>query len=186
MTGLFAQIAYIGGLALTLSSTPASHGAAETASQGGGQVADQKGMTDGKAPQFETLPDEGRAHIPDEWVYAYRSDPPTSGPHYVVPTAPGFYTAPQAYGHLVHALEHGNVVIYYDPKRVSETAVASLRQLAVRYQDPFGGVIVTPRSDPQYEVIATAWTHRVRMAKYEAKTMQKFIDAYRAKGPEND
>ena len=54
--------------------------------------------------------DLGAEHDP------YNSSPPTSGPHYGTPADPGFYPNPLEPEQLVHNLEHGQIVIWYDPE----------------------------------------------------------------------
>jgi hypothetical protein len=61
-----------------------------------------------------TDPNHGRGHGQHGATYHYTDLFPTSGRHDPVPTSPGVYRLPQRSGQLVHALEHGNVVIYYD------------------------------------------------------------------------
>ena len=43
----------------------------------------------------------------------YNSTPPTSGPHYSNLVGWGVYDEPQRYEHLIHNLEDGGVVVYY-------------------------------------------------------------------------
>lgn len=62
----------------------------------------------------ETLPDEGRWHMEPGEHWEYRSTPPTSGPHDPKWIKAGFYGTSQTPEKLVHSLEHGDVVIYYD------------------------------------------------------------------------
>ncbi|MBI3486444.1 DUF3105 domain-containing protein [Candidatus Daviesbacteria bacterium] len=52
----------------------------------------------------------------------YKSNPPTSGPHYFDWTRPGVYDSPPMDGNLVHSLEHGYVIIWYncDQKATSD------------------------------------------------------------------
>jgi hypothetical protein len=51
--------------------------------------------------------------IPD--LSTYPSTPPTSGPHESVTLPAGVYDSPPAIGPLIHSLEHGASVIWYDP-----------------------------------------------------------------------
>ena len=59
----------------------------------------------------EQHPDEGASHIPCTSPATYLTEPPSSGNHY--PTWPDYkvYDQPIRWGHLVHAMEHGGVVI---------------------------------------------------------------------------
>lgn len=134
---------------------------------------------------IEQFPDEGRNHVDPSTTPVYNTDPPTSGPHYPTPTEPGFYTTEQRPGHLVHALEHGNVVIYYDPARVTPADLDSLKALASNHKGDFDGIAVTPRSDPRYPIILTAWRAMLRLDAYDPAQIQAFLDIFLGRGPEN-
>jgi hypothetical protein len=131
------------------------------------------------------FPEEGRTHVPQGSQVVYGTDPPTSGNHYPSAAGTGFYTAAPAPGNVVHALEHSNIVIYYDP-RVSEETLNSLKTFVNAYTAPFRGVLLIPRTDDAYPVIATAWRHMVKQPVYDRAQIQQFIDLYIGKGPEND
>lgn len=133
----------------------------------------------------ESFPSEGSTHVPQGTRISYRTDPPTSGPHYDVPADPGFYDVPPLAGNLVHSLEHGIVVIYYDPDRLESAALAHVRELTERYQDRWAGVIAVPRVDEKYPLILTAWRHRLRLQAYDAAAVDAFVDRFRGRGPEN-
>jgi hypothetical protein len=127
---------------------------------------------------------EGLAqHVPQGSSVDYRTDPPTTGAHYPTPSAPGYYERPQLPGNLVHALEHGNIVIYYD--RLSSEAMESLKGWANRFQDQWAGVIVTAMPGIGEEIILTAWTQELRLEKFDAASAAAFIDRFRGRGPEH-
>jgi hypothetical protein len=141
-----------------------------------------------KTPQADALanvksmPDEGRWHLHPGEEWTYNSYPPTSGPHAPIPTSPGFYRRPQPFVKLVHALEHGNIVIYYD--HPGPAVLARLRQWAKKDTGPFDGVIVTPLRGIGTEVILTAWTKLLRLKPFDLRQAAAFLDAFRGKGPE--
>lgn len=132
----------------------------------------------------EPLPDEGRQHIPEGSRASYRTDPPTSGPHYATWAEPAFYTEPVPYELLVHNLEHGHVVIYYDPARTPTGARDHLRRLTRRYRHPWAAVLAVPREDPRYVLILTAWRHWLRLERYDPALVDAFVEVYRGRGPE--
>ncbi|MBI2874264.1 MAG: DUF3105 domain-containing protein [Firmicutes bacterium] len=132
----------------------------------------------------ESFPDEGSEHIDIPQKVTYQTDPPTSGPHYSGVVRPGFHTETALPELLVHNLEHGNIVIYYDPEGASEETLKSLRELADRYRGTFDGVVVVPHTDPQNPIILTAWRHMLRLPAWDPKQVDAFIDAYRGRGPE--
>src|SRR5688572_20987347 len=80
---------------------------------GGGS---KKAPTSMKAtdPGIESFPSEGQEHVPVGTPIVYRTDPPTSGPHYPDPWPGGFYSKPVDAPYLVHSMEHGAVIIYYN------------------------------------------------------------------------
>jgi hypothetical protein len=141
-------------------------------------------------PQFagglKHFPNEGHQHMNPAEPVIYNTDPPTSGNHYPTFVVPGFYSAVQVRGRLTHSLEHGNIVIYYDPARVTGASLDGLKALVTAYPGHlgFGGVVVTPRTDAQYPIIATAWQWWLRETAYNAQDMSAFVQAYVGKGPE--
>ena len=73
-------------------------------------------VTDGQAllAQVESPANRGGGHPASGHSTRYDDPFPTSGPHNPDWVLPGFYDRPQPPSKLVHALEHGNVVIYYE------------------------------------------------------------------------
>ena len=131
-----------------------------------------------------SVPSEGRdEHVAQGSAVDYKTDPPLAGAHYPTPSAPGYYERPQAPGNLVHALEHGAIVIYYD--RPSPEVLPRLERWASRYQEPWSGVIVTPMPGIGEGIILTAWTKELRLAKFDAAAAAAFVDRFRGRGPEH-
>jgi len=130
-------------------------------------------------------PDEGRDHIWPDHPVEYKTMPPTSGPHFPDPTAPGFYTTRPAFGYLVHSLEHGSVVIYYDPGKLSPEIEKSLRGFVTANSDPEVGIVAVPDADFKYALILTAWDKMLKLDKYDPQVVTAFLAEYLGRGPEN-
>ena len=113
----------------------------------------------------------------------YQDRFPTSGPHDPTWTPPGVYTNPGAPTQLVHALEHGNIVIYYDEPR--SEVLALLERWADLYDDQWSGLVVTPAAGLGSAVVLTAWTKRLELIPFEPAAAAAFVDAYRGRGPEH-
>ncbi len=64
--------------------------------------------------QAKTLKDLGRDHIADISGITYNSNPPTSGSHFALWTKRGVYSQILSDGYLLHALEHGYIVMSYN------------------------------------------------------------------------
>lgn len=130
-------------------------------------------------------PDEGRDHIWPDHPVEYQTMPPTSGPHFPDPTAPGFYTSRPAFGYLVHSLEHGSVVIYYDPAQLSPETEKSLRAFIKANSDPEIGVVAVPGADFKSRFILTAWDKMLKLNDYDPRVVRAFLAEYLGRGPES-
>jgi hypothetical protein len=131
----------------------------------------------------QTFPSEGRYHLDPGEKWEYGQTPPTSGPHDPAPIKPGFYKTPQAPEKLVHSLEHGNIVIYYE--KPTPSALRQLKGWAKRYKGKWDGVIVTKLPGLGSAVILTAWTKLLRFDSFDPVNASAFIDTFRGKGPEH-
>ena len=141
------------------------------------------GKGEAVSSKIETFPSLGQRHIPQGAPYSYPHPFPTSGPHDPVWVQPGFYSTPQRATKLVHALEHGNVVIYYD--KPGPEVMQKLKAWASLYPGQWDGLVVTPKPGIGQTVALTAWTKLLRMEKFEPSAAAAFIDMFRGRGPEN-
>ncbi|HEV7919092.1 MAG TPA: DUF3105 domain-containing protein, partial [Solirubrobacterales bacterium] len=74
-------------------------------------------------------PNEGRTHKPDDFKFKYRQSPPTSGNHTVEWADDGAYKKAPPTPKLVHALEHGRVIFWWNPKKVSQANIGTIKKL---------------------------------------------------------
>lgn len=136
---------------------------------------------EGLAAQVVTEPSAGRGHVSARVRYSHRF--PTSGAHNPTWVAPGVYGERQRTERLVHALEHGNIVIYYD--QPAAEVMDRLRRWAALYDNQWSGIVVTPAAGLDEAIVLTAWTRRLRLGQFDPAVAAAFIDAYRGRGPEN-
>ena len=124
-----------------------------------------------------------REHLqdPDQKVN-YPQNPPTSGKHFAVPAEDGLYNGqPPKDTALVHALEHGRVIVWVKPSLPAD-ARAQLRAL---FDEDNYQMIFVRRSNMSYAVAATAW-NRDPLPNGTGRLMgcpqwnEKVIDALRA------
>jgi hypothetical protein len=135
-------------------------------------------------PDIETFPSEGSTHVPPGTAIVYQTDPPTSGPHYAEFVAEGgFYSIAMPPPYVVHSMEHGGVIIYYSPA-VTADPLAHLKSLADQHPGRYAQVVAEPRNDSTYPIILTAWTHRLRLTRYDAARIDGFIALFLGQGPE--
>lgn len=122
----------------------------------------------------------------------YDSNPPTSGPHYPSWPAFGVYASPVPWGYLVHALEHGAVVVAYDcPAGCDAELALLLDYLDLRPADPLCSrdvhhrVIVVPDPSLGTRFAASAWGWELRSDCFDLDALGAFMDAHYAQAPEN-
>ena len=136
--------------------------------------------------QVETFESQGRDHRPGEDI-DYDPVPPLSGPHWNDWVSAGFYSETPRLEEVVHSLEHGAVVIYYDEANLSDEAEASLRAWAANKDGQWQSIVVAPNpnENPRGDYVLTAWTHRLVLEDYDAEAVQAFAAEYLGRGPEN-
>ena len=115
----------------------------------------------------------------------YSSIPATSGPHWD-PSAVanwGAYSTPQLESQLVHNLEHGGIVIWYDADALTDTQVDELTSyvdgqvatgLGGRFKfilSPWGG-----EEDLGGAVAVTAWRHLLVLDAFDMDAVREFAD----------
>jgi hypothetical protein len=120
----------------------------------------------GALAAVQTSPSQGRTHLIRGQHYDYRVAFPTSGPHDPSPTNPGFYDEAQPPTQVVHALEHGHVVVYIDEPGAE--AVGLLEDWARLYRGAWDGLVVLRRPGLGQRVVLTAWTKRLDQATFDA------------------
>jgi hypothetical protein len=131
----------------------------------------------------EREPDRGNAHVPRSTPVATDEPFPLSGQHWAGVTRSGFYTEPQPKGELVHALEHGQVVVYYDTPGFR--ALSVLKRWSEQFSGPWSGLIAVPHKGLGNAVVLTAWRHRLHLPEFDEAALAAFIDAFSGRGPEN-
>ncbi len=135
--------------------------------------------------------DNGRAHI-EEGIAGgpYSSVPATSGPHWSSANSPGpwgVYSSAQPAERLLHNMEHGGIVIWYQPARLDVEGVATLttyvRQQVTAAQFK---VILAPwaGADFGHPVAVTAWNWLLYLDSADVDAVRTFLDAHYGDAPE--
>lgn len=132
--------------------------------------------------RVQTFRSEGQEHT--EKKVAYKTNPPTSGPHNPIPAEDGEYDQAPAPEAWVHSLEHGRIVIQYRP-----TVSAAVREkLGALFDEDRAHMLLMPNTTGMpYEVAAVAWTHSIGCPSYDDRVdaaLRLFRDTYRDKAPE--
>lgn len=138
------------------------------------------------------MPDEGQLHVAQGTMPTYESRPATSGDHWnvgggVAPMNWGVYQNPVPEPAVVHNLEHGGIVIWYQPAEISEEDLATLTDY-VREQITTARfkVILSPWNgeDFGHPIAATAWHWRLFQDAADVDQLDAFLDDHYGDAPE--
>lgn len=137
---------------------------------------------------------ERLAHIPEgSALPQYLTNPPTGGKHYPSTFPAKFYEESELAGlpanpagYLVHNLEHGYVIIWYNCQNLDAPACIELKTKIKDVMAQVNGtkVIAFPWTDMPENVVLTSWNRIDRMDHFSPSEALKFIKQYRNKSPE--
>jgi hypothetical protein len=127
--------------------------------------------------------------IPDD-QRPYSSTPATSGVHWPSPTNWGVYSTPQPEEQLIHNLEHGGIVVWYDPAALDGDEVSELAQFVQRQNS--AGIsgrykfILSPWDGPDFghPVAVTAWRQLLYLDEADVDAVDEFARAHYGRSPE--
>jgi hypothetical protein len=131
---------------------------------------------------------DGRTHITEGTAGGpYTSTPAASGPHWPQPVSWGVYTTEIPQEPVIHNLEHGGIVIWYQQDQLSDADIAELeayvrdQNASERYK-----VLVAPwaGSDFGHPMAIVAWTWVLDLEEVDTDLMDRFIDQHYGDAPE--
>lgn len=138
----------------------------------------------------DTMPIMTTSHIEvDSDPGTYNSDPPTSGPHYAQEADAGFYdTNLYTYpgGYLVHNLEHGYIIFWYNCSLLDESACSELKSQIRSVMDELGGtkMIAYPWDSINVPLVMTSWGRLQKFETFDVEGVKAFYRANLNRAPE--
>ena len=143
--------------------------------------------------EIQDFKEEGSTHVEAGTDVEYDTIPPTSGNHWPTENLAesGFYPDEVPEESLVHNLEHGQIVIWYDPNAPQET-IDNLEKFADSANDPNSPgstgepLIVVPydKVPEGKSFVLTAWTHSQACGSYSLEAINDFRTKFQGRGPE--
>ncbi|HZD22426.1 MAG TPA: DUF3105 domain-containing protein [Acidimicrobiia bacterium] len=129
----------------------------------------------------ETFEDMGVGHLAaGEPPPVYNSDPPTSGPHAATPAPCGIYRQPVSDVSQLHSMEHGAVVVQYDPD-LPQDQIEMIEDID---WPPAAEVIVAPRPNNPAAVALTSWTRRLLLDEVDVDVITVYQREFGNQSPE--
>ena len=166
---------------LVLADTSRNEGNRQAGALANGVSRDEAGCGDVQSaePQEAEHIAEGDEHEP------YNTNPPTSGPHYGSPLAPidtGFYSEQIEAEKVIHNLEHGQIVIYYNPDAPQDT-IDDIEQLTEQEEEATVAVPWAEIEEPSQFVLA-AWGNLQECVQASQEVVDEFRIDFQGQGPE--
>ncbi len=129
---------------------------------------------------LQVLNDEGRGHLnPGDPIPNYKSNPPTSGIHNPQWYPSGVYDNNVDVTQLIHSLEHGYVILYYNG--IPQDQINQL--VNIQRSDSFK-MIVAPYANMPYKIALVAWTRLQPCDGPNEQAIRSFTAQFRNQGPE--
>jgi hypothetical protein len=140
------------------------------------------------------------AHPPTAWDHltpcdpvSYDTNPPSGGSHYFVWAAFQNYDFAVPQGFLVHSLEHGAVIYWYNcPEGCSAEVAQAEAFIAALPSDPLCAgngserrVILVPSPDLSTRWAASTWGYTLTADCFDSTAMRSFYDAHYGQGRED-
>jgi len=134
-------------------------------------------------------------HIPiGQPLEPYPSNPPAGGRHYPETFQAGFFDESEAAalplnpeGYLVHNLEHGYVIFWYNCAMVEGEDCAALKSQIQAVMDRFDGVklIAFPWDSTNVPVVMTSWGRLLELQEFSETSAERFVRNNRNQAPES-
>jgi len=132
--------------------------------------------------------DDGRGHIADGVAGGpYSSTPATSGTHWATPTNWGIYSTALPEELVLHNLEHGGLVIWYQPTGLADGDLAALTAyVQTQVASERFKVILTPwgGSDFGHPIAVTSWNWLLYLDTADIDQVRAFLDDHYGEAPE--
>lgn len=119
----------------------------------------------------------------------YNSDPPTSGLHYATELNAGFYEANDYQypaGYLMHNLEHGYIIFWYNCDLLDETGCTDLKSQIKAVMDDLGGtkLIAYPWPSLDVPLVMASWGRLEKFEVFDVGKAKTFVEANLNRSPE--
>lgn len=148
-----------------------------------------------QGPMGDVVTIDSRAHVAvDTQPGPFATNPPAGGAHFPTTFSAGFYQESDLAnlpkypeGYLVHNLEHGYVIFWYNCAASPNLDCAGLKQTIRQVMDKYQGVklIAFPwASMTDVPLTLTSWGRIMRLSTPDAGLMGQFVERNRYQAPE--
>ena len=129
----------------------------------------------------EKMVDEGAQHIKEgESHEPYKSNPPTSGPHWVGVAGAGIKNEIVPDELMLHSMEHGAAVVWYR----EDLEQSEIEKIKEAFNSASGKKIMLARKDLDVPVALTSWNYLLKLETIDVEKIKEFIETNNDRAPE--
>ncbi|MBI2630911.1 DUF3105 domain-containing protein [Candidatus Nomurabacteria bacterium] len=129
----------------------------------------------------EKMEDEGAGHVGrNETHPAYKSNPPTSGPHWAGVAGPGIKDEIVPDELILHSMEHGAAVVWYR-EDLEQSEIDKIKEAFISAD---GKKIMLARKDLDVPVALTSWGYLLKLETVDGVKIKEFIETNNDRAPE--
>ena len=133
----------------------------------------------------DELTTPGQGHLQSGVSFPYPTDPPYGGPHDGNALRCAIYQDEQPPERYLHTMEHGAVVIHYQPDVFANEDVAALRRLGSELLQRGDRIVLVPNRAILSPVVVASWGRLLPLDSGDEAVIRAFVDAFENKGPED-
>ena len=155
---------------------------------GGGSNAGSSSVDIFDRPELELYDNEhttdSQMHLVGGQTADYTVFPPYGEEHSPIPLACGAYVATPQFEMVVHAMEHGAIVLWYAPDQLDAEGVEVLTAITARHFEDGEYVIQAPYGGLDTPIMLVAWGVRLPLTDVDEPAIEQFFDEFHDKAPE--
>ncbi len=139
-------------------------------------------------PELEIYDNE---HTTDQQIHLvgnqpadYTIFPPYGEEHSPIPLACGIYSSTPLFEMVVHAMEHGAVVLWYTPTDLNADDIAALTEIVSEHFNDNEYAIQAPYGGLNSPIMLVAWGVRLPLDNVDERAIEQFFDEFHDDAPE--
>jgi len=153
---------------------------------GGGGGGGGASFDDPRLAEFDDgLTTPGQGHLNAGVPFNYPTIPAHGGPHAGNLLPCSVYPDEQSQERILHSMEHGAVVIFFQPDVASGDDITQIRQLGTELLREGNRIVVAPNRQLTNPIVIASWARLLPLQTFEDATIRGFVDAFENDGPEN-
>ncbi len=124
-------------------------------------------------------------HLNAGVLFNYPTIPAYGGPHSSNLLPCSVYPDEQSQERIVHTMEHGAIIIFFQPDVASGDDITQIRQVGTELLRSGSRIVVAPNRNLTNPVVVASWGRLLPLASFEEAPVRAFVDAFEDDAPES-